>query len=184
MIELFKDFGVPLSVAFIAALASVLGLIISKESKVSEFRQAWIDGLRCDIAALIGHTAALQAVKLMKIENNDRLSLSLKHFLGVNEMASKIRLRLNPKKKSHRPVLNALEKHESFFSKPVEDLDYDGIEKAEERLISQGQILLKMVWEEVKVGELTYRVSRASFIVLLIASIVSLVALTLAKLCK
>ena len=99
MIELLKDIGIPLSVALIAALVSVLGLIISKESKISEFRQAWIDGLRSDLAKLIGHTAALQAVKLMDVGNNDRLSLSIAHFLGVNEMSSKIRLRLNPKRR-------------------------------------------------------------------------------------
>lgn len=183
MIELLRDFGVPLSVAFIAALASVLGLIISKESKVSEFRQNWIDGLRGNIAELIGHAAALQAVKLMDVGSNDRLSISLAHFFGVNEAASKIRLRLNPKKDSHEPLLKALEKHESFFSKPVEDFDHDGIEKAEEALVLQGQILLKSVWEEVKVGEFTYRVSRACFIILLIASIVALVILTLARSC-
>jgi hypothetical protein len=180
MIDLLKDIGVPLAVAFVAALASVLGLIISKESKVSEFRQAWIDGLRNDIAELIGHAAALQAVKLMDVEDNDRLSLSLAHFLGVNELASKIRLRLNPQKESHLPVLKALEKHESCFSKPVESFDYAGIEKAEERLVSQGQILLKAVWEEVKAGELTYRISFACFVILSITLSVALVALMFA----
>ena len=177
MIELLKDIGIPLSVAFIAALVSVLSLIISKESKISEFRQAWIDGLRSDLAKLIGHTAALQAVKLMDVGNNDRLSLSIAHFLGVNEMASKVRLRLNPKKTSHMPLLNALEKHESYFSKHIESFDNDGIEKAEDELVSQGQILLKAVWEEVKAGERKYKVTLAGFIILSTALIVALVTL-------
>ena len=67
--------------------------------------------------------------------------------------------------------------HESYFSMPVEVLDIDGIEKAEEKLVSQGQILLKAVWEEVKAGELTYKISFASFIFLSAALIVALVTL-------
>ena len=31
----------------VAALASLLGLVISKETKVSEFRQKWLDSKRC-----------------------------------------------------------------------------------------------------------------------------------------
>ncbi len=140
--------------------------------------------MRDNLAKLIGYSAALQAVKLMEVENNDRLRLSLEHFLGVNELASKIRLRLYPEKKSHLPVLDALKQLESFFAKPVESLDHDGIEKAEERLIFEGQILLKAVWEEVKVGERTYRVSRICFIIFLIASIVGLATLLLVQPCR
>jgi hypothetical protein len=40
-------------VAWVAGAFSLLGLLISKEQKVSEFRQAWIDALRADIAALV-----------------------------------------------------------------------------------------------------------------------------------
>ena len=39
--------------ALIAAIVSLLGLIISKEQKTSEFRQAWIDALRSDLTHLI-----------------------------------------------------------------------------------------------------------------------------------
>lgn len=38
--------------ALIAATVSLLGLIISKEQKTSEFRQAWIDALRSDLGSL------------------------------------------------------------------------------------------------------------------------------------
>ena len=46
-------FGIPdqaigaIAAALIAGLISLLGLIISKEQKVSDFRQAWIDALTC-----------------------------------------------------------------------------------------------------------------------------------------
>ena len=49
-------------VAFIAGLFSFLNLVLSKEQKVSELRQAWIDGLREDLAA---HIAAVFNVKYL-----------------------------------------------------------------------------------------------------------------------
>jgi hypothetical protein len=54
-------FGLPNEIAgaiiaaFIAGLIALLGLIISKEQTISWFRQAWIDALREDIAAVITH---------------------------------------------------------------------------------------------------------------------------------
>ena len=49
-------------VALIAGLFSLLNLVLSKEQKVSELRQAWIEGLREDLAA---HIAAVFAVKYL-----------------------------------------------------------------------------------------------------------------------
>jgi len=40
-------------VAIIAGAFSFLGLVLSKEAKISELRETWIDGLREDLAALI-----------------------------------------------------------------------------------------------------------------------------------
>jgi len=48
--------------AVIAGFVSILGLIISKEQKTSEFRQTWIDSLRSDIASLIARASALQVI--------------------------------------------------------------------------------------------------------------------------
>jgi hypothetical protein len=38
--------------SIIAAMVSLVGLTVSKEQKVSELRQAWIDALRDDLAGL------------------------------------------------------------------------------------------------------------------------------------
>jgi len=56
--------------AVIAAIVSLLGLIISKETKVSEFRQAWIDSLRAEIAAVITHAQALHGAHLANSKTN------------------------------------------------------------------------------------------------------------------
>ena len=45
--------------ALIAALISFVNLTLSKEQKTSEFRQAWIDGLREELATLFSSARAL-----------------------------------------------------------------------------------------------------------------------------
>jgi len=72
-------FGLPIELAgtivaaVIAAIISLLGLIISKENKVSEFRQAWIDSLREEIAAVITHAHAVHGAYLAKFPDNSAL---------------------------------------------------------------------------------------------------------------
>ena len=53
--------------ALIAGTVSLLGLIISKEQKTSEFRQAWIDALRNDLitARIAGVVSVLGSNVLM-----------------------------------------------------------------------------------------------------------------------
>jgi hypothetical protein len=45
--------------ALIAGTVSLLGLIISKEQKTSEFRHAWIDALRSDLTAFLTQINAI-----------------------------------------------------------------------------------------------------------------------------
>src|ERR1039458_8879231 len=49
---------VTIVVALIAGAFSLIAITLSKEQKVSEFRQAWIDGLRADLAAFLSATRA------------------------------------------------------------------------------------------------------------------------------
>ena len=45
--------------ALITALIVFVNLIVSKEQKTSEFRQAWIDGLRTDLSVFFSSARAL-----------------------------------------------------------------------------------------------------------------------------
>jgi hypothetical protein len=49
-----------IAAALIAGLLTFLGLIVAKENKTSEFRQAWIDSLRLDFAKLISNARAIR----------------------------------------------------------------------------------------------------------------------------
>jgi len=57
IIGLFGAVGV----ATISGLISITGLVISKEQKLSDFRQAWIDALRDDISHFISHPLMISA---------------------------------------------------------------------------------------------------------------------------
>jgi hypothetical protein len=54
--------------ALLGAGIAIVGLVISKESKVSEFRQQWIDGLRADVASLVSTAIAIQ-IRPMQAEH-------------------------------------------------------------------------------------------------------------------
>lgn len=77
--------------AIITGLISLLGLIISKEQKISEFRQEWINALRSEISSLISHGNAIYGGLVTK-----QLWENMKSdYLGMNEATANIRLRLN-----------------------------------------------------------------------------------------
>jgi len=115
-------FGLPTEItgtiiaALITAVISFLGLIISKESKVSEFRQAWIDALRAEIAAVITHARAIYYAARLNPPGN---STEWQHFrddtVASNDAWAKIKLRLNPKEDSSTALLQALDEHTKLF---------------------------------------------------------------------
>ena len=67
------SWAVPIGVitaATIAGLFSLVSLIISKENKVTEFRQAWIDAQRDDLAEILALAASLEVAPLEKRADN------------------------------------------------------------------------------------------------------------------
>ena len=58
-VDLMAALFAPAALACLGGLGAFAGLVISKESKVSEFRQAWIDALRQELANHVAATLAL-----------------------------------------------------------------------------------------------------------------------------
>lgn len=94
----------PLIPVLVTGALALLGLIITKESKVSKFRQAWIDALRADVAALLAavHTSLLLITddEGAGIREHDNLSFDVQLALisslrEANAALFTIRLRLN-----------------------------------------------------------------------------------------
>ena len=152
-----------LAAVLIATLASIVGIVVSKEIKVSEFRQQWIDSLRAELSSLISHLSLLRIAGTFEYDSKHQEFISIeKYLLSANEMVNKIRLRLNKKKYYHNQIIELLRELEDFVnSKDLEDLDE--FTRLENNLISLSAKLLKSEWERVKDGENTFRSAKDFF---------------------
>jgi hypothetical protein len=169
-------FGLPKEIfgtvvaAVIAAVISLLGLIISKENKVSEFRQAWIDSLRAEIAAVITHVRPIQGAHLAKFKDDSALWQNTREdFVSLNAAWAKIKLRLNPEEKPSIAILEVLAEHEALFS--VSPPDFSKLESIERRLLRFTQVVLRQEWRRVKRGELVYKAATVMAVLLVIGGL-------------
>ncbi len=160
--------------AFIAGVVALLGLIISKEQKVSEFRQQWIDALRDDIAAVIAHSHGIHGSSLAKRTPDQSLWDTVRgDITGISQVSARIRLRLNPNEKNekekaaNKAVLEALKECDSIWASPTPD--FFKLPAISEKLLSAGQIVLKINWDRVRSGEPVYRMARWVAVLVIVA---------------
>jgi len=157
----------------------LLGLIISKETKVSEFRQAWIDALRQDVAILLAKAVCMyvEANPLEGTPTEEWRARMASNLLGVNEASFRIRLRLNPREAESRAVLKTLGEHQALFDRRVrpDKQEFDGLVA---RLVDEVQLILKTEWDRVRSGEPVYRIARW---LALIAALVLVIFLVLMR---
>jgi hypothetical protein len=171
-------FGLPkevvgaIAAALLAGLVSLLGLIISKEQKISEFRQSWIDQLRSDIASAITHLLALRARVHEARPNRPSVADCKEHYIAINQAITCIRLRLNPDEEDNRALLASLDKIEKVHGSGTIDSSEELIPEIE-ILTTKARGVMKREWERVRSGELMYRITLYAVIAafLLIAGI-------------
>ena len=163
--------------ALITGLVSLLGLIISKEQKVSEFRQAWIDSLRSELAALISHANAIHGAGMASLGSASEIWKVVRDdFVGINEAAANIRLRLNPKEKEAKTVLERMEELEQLLA-PGREMDYMKMNCVEKELVAEAQVLLKNEWLRVQRGESAYRFAKTAAFIIVFGGLIILMGL-------
>ncbi len=148
--------------ALVAGFFSFSNLVSAKENKVSEFRQAWIDGLRNEIAA---HTAAVQDLVRLRALNGSReldkdwYEATRGTYRLASESLTKIQLRINPTQAAKAPnsneakLLNTIIDARAFFSKE----EYESSLNKCNEIREVAAVFLKNEWERVKYGELRYQ---------------------------
>lgn len=172
--SLYVAYGA-VSAAVIAGFFSLVNLISTKENKVSEFRQAWIDGIRDDISVLT--SAMFELVEIQKkkehLEPKEYLEATSKPFKDARERTTSIQLRLNPKHVKDKP-----ESEEAIFWNSVQETrkklkegDYSNILDNCDRIRSTAAPLLKKEWEKVKLGEAGYRVVRTAALITILIGV-------------
>lgn len=157
-----------IAAAIIAGLLTYAGLAIAKEQKTSEFRQAWIEGLRADLGSFF---STIRAFCRAMEERNPNTVLYVKGAefsgktveelrLAVSENFYKIFLRLNSKKETHRELEGMLRSviksanNISMSNTPANDAL-----KELDIVAEFSRPVLKTEWERVKAGELRFRVA-------------------------
>jgi hypothetical protein len=125
--------------AVIGASIALIGLIIAKDGKVSEFRQQWIDALRDDVAILIS--------------NAIHYSENALNAKAANEAIARIRLRLNPREKQSKALLKSMQ----ALNVAVHG-DLANVKQVSDGVVGAAHEVLSLEWKRVKRGELKYRI--------------------------
>lgn len=161
----------PAVITFAAALVAGgiarSNLIAIKETKVSEFRQAWINSLREELATLFSNTRtlarAVQEERSHKSDNPSKFHFSQDKITAVRHGAAetyyRIKLRLNREQDDHKELLQLLSEMMTSQQRYMDDsaadvqLPLNHVEKTSE----QAEKVLKNEWRTVKSGEEAYR---------------------------
>jgi len=157
--------------AVIAGLISVVSLTLTKEQKTSEFRQAWIDGLRQDLSEYFAAARAMaRAFEELATFGNQYSGMpftlpqaqvaALRQNVAV--VFYRIKLRLNAEEVEHKELLRLLtrvteQQNQQLKSKSS---DPEPIFTAVEAAANFAQPVLKAEWVRVKQGEPQFRFVR------------------------
>lgn len=170
--------GPVVAAALTAAIAFVVS-VLAKENKTSEFRQAWIEGLRNDVAELLGdfnmletslaiytsdsETSNERQVKYDKFHSENRAE-----YAKIDSLCNRVVLRLNPSE--HSLLIKKMRVLEGSIGQ--------GTSRSHalcSELVDDFAIVLKSEWGRVKSGEPTFRamkkVALASVLVVLIVGV-------------
>lgn len=159
--------------ALIGLIVALTTAVIAKEQKVAEFRQAWINELRNEVAVMLASIFSLlhelkfhnnHLAKLnMKISIEDKLEFNLKMKLIVESMY-KINLRLNPDKDKN--IINEINIIKGLINDILNNKNEAAAQKTIRNKVSNLSKLFhksfKSEWERVKNGELLYKYFMAS----------------------
>jgi len=166
--------------AVIAGAFSFLNLITSKEQKVSEFRQNWIDTLRNSISEYI---SSLSYISILYKRYNEKDDDNKDHFemtKGIEDIYAKVNksyndiiFRVNDKetdekgKQLNNAFLCALEATRNHYNKT----NYFEAFKSCYTVREATKPLLKYEWDRVKNGEPAYKKAKRISIVVLIVGL-------------
>lgn len=166
--------------AIIAGLVAVASATLSKDAKISEFRLAWMDELRSEIAELVARCHyLLNFPRRLREDNADEkapaaiLEKMAPDIVIIQQRAAMIRMRLDPKK--HNNVIGLIDR--------VETVDWMHTEDSEDasnlllELQTASRDLLFGEWGRVKAGDGSHKIIRTTFKYLTVLFLGVLIAL-------
>ncbi|MCS4091371.1 hypothetical protein [Rhizobium sp. BK176] len=147
--------------AIITSAISLIGMIVAKEQKVSDFRQAWIDALRAEMTSyLTSVNAVIDTASLPYKDQLEKVKSLSALYSNLNSAHFLITLRLNPDEKSAKSLLASMKAIREMASYP-DGLNQEKLRPVELDFLLASKDLLKYEWRRVKRGEVTYRLTKA-----------------------
>lgn len=153
--------------ALVAGGIARANLVASKENKVSEFRQAWVDELRKDLAALFSNVRTIcRALQELRSDDEKKPAdfkfpqskiIEARHASA--ETYHRIKLRLNPNQPDHQQLREHLREMMQALQAYIVNEHGDGavVILSVDDSASFAEGILKAEWETVKFGEKAYR---------------------------
>lgn len=156
--------------AAIAGTITFIGLIISKEQKISDFRQTWIDALRADLAVFLTHINAIHDAMNTKYSDDSKKIEKLSSlYIALNTANFNILLRIAPKDHLSRNLLSVMEGF-NLIARDETSFTVQNIRHFETQLLTACHELLGAEWKRVKAGEATFRAAKIAAAILILGS--------------
>ncbi len=177
--------------AGITGLFSLITLTVSKDNKVSDARQRWLDGLRKDTANFLGGIDTLMRLVEPKI-NGQPAGLPREElrafrearselYQHLNEMRFRMLLRLDPEdsydKVTHAQVINNVNALTDAFFGPCDEPNIKTVRELQPRVVDGTRKIIKGTWTRVKQGEGTFTFVRTALEVAVVVIFAALIAL-------
>lgn len=163
--------------ALVSAIVAFAGFVLTKEAKISEFRQAWIDGLRAEISDLLALFWSIHyALSIAKNDDDVAIAKAVSASSELYRLRAKIRLRLNN-----------LEIDSARINQSIDDLpgmqpgtsagllDYQAVKRSSQAVIDAASVVLKSEWKRVKRGEPAFVIGRwvaGLFMLVLVSAVI------------
>ncbi len=147
--------------AFLTGVFSFVGLILSKEQKISEARLSWIESLRSDLSVMLSRIETLARLAESRLKSlalpafTDQQLLDFREqnkdtYYALEEARNRVTLRLT-NSAEHRALLGHLDTLLLVFRGNCEDVSR--VHDVQQQIIGESQIILKGAWRRVKRGE-------------------------------
>ena len=150
--------------ALITGVIAMVSLTLSKEQKISELRQAWIDGLRADLATLLSNIRFLTIAIYEHYDGLDK-KIDYPHKVtglqatelkaAATESLYRVKLRLNKNESPHNileDLIDSIVLEANSNTTDNETYLNNMLDKIEQTSM-QSRIILKAEWDRVKRGE-------------------------------
>lgn len=154
----------PVVAAIIASIITFVVAVLSKESKISEFRRDWIESLRQESADYLSTVMFLMAdvsfAERKGINIQEVISSKSEQVIRLHSLHYSIVLRL--RESEHKKIIDLFDKLDDSA-----DQGYEACKVIAEDIRKELPVLLDLEWERVKAGEPLYQLLKKCAVVTL-----------------